>query len=81
MSTPNLYTVAALTVLGRGPVPPRTRGAAHFEALAVVGSGLLSALSLVAFATGRTKEAYMLGIAGALTGAAIGASRILGSER
>lgn len=52
----------------------------HFEAIAVVGGGLLSALSLVSFATGYTKQAYMLGIAGALTGAVLGASRILGSS-
>ena len=47
-------------------------------ALTAVLGGLGSALGLYLFATGREKEAYALGIAGAIGGAFIGAAKLLG---
>jgi hypothetical protein len=69
-----------LTLLGRAQPIPRLRHLErpHVEALVILAGGLLSAASLLAFATGKTKAAYALGIAGALTGAAIGAARVFG---
>ena len=46
-------------------------------ALASLVGGLVSALGLYLFATGRTKEAYMIGVASGVTGAFIGAAKLM----
>jgi hypothetical protein len=76
---PNAITTAVLMTIGRGPpVSARTPTGRHIEAVAILGSGALTAFSLLAFATGHMKAGYALGIVGALTGAVVGAVRVLG---
>ena len=49
-------------------------------AFGVLFGGLFSATSLLFFALGKNKAGYMLGVAGALTGAVLGAIRIIASS-
>lgn len=46
-------------------------------ALASLAGGLVGTLGLYFFATGRTKEAYMIGVASGIVGAFVGAAKIL----
>ena len=50
------------------------------EASAILLSGLFSAASLLAFATGRDRIGYMMGVSGALGGAILGAIRVFGGR-
>lgn len=50
----------------------------HVEALGVLFGGLFSASSLLLFALKRDRAGYMLGVAGALTAAILGAMRVFG---
>ena len=52
----------------------------RFTAVGMIVGGLTSAASLILFATGRDKAGYMLGVASALWGAALGAIRVIGEE-
>ena len=56
-------------------LPARTR----LELLVALGSGVLSVVSLLMFATGRDKLGYMLGIGTALGGAIIVAAQLVGT--
>lgn len=49
-------------------------------ALGTLAAGLGAALTAMFYVTGRTKLAASFGIAGALTGAIVGAVKVLGGE-
>lgn len=67
---------ARLVPLGSVGALPKLTVDEWLAVTAVVG-GLGSALGLYLFATGREKEAYALGIAGAIGGAFVGAAKLL----
>lgn len=60
---------------GLGALSPLTTDEAL--ALASLVGGLVGTLGLYFFATGRAREAYMIGIATGVTGAFVGAAKLL----
>lgn len=50
----------------------------EFLALGVLATGLVAATGIWLFASGRRTEAYALGVASAISGAFVGAAKVLG---
>ena len=65
------------------PVFPKATALTNVEitAAVVLGAGILSAYGLYLMASGRSKQAYTLGVAGALVGGVFGAMRVLRESR
>lgn len=60
------------------PAPP-SQSLRHFEAVALLGGGLIGATSIILFAKGYSTEAYAFGAAGALFGGTLAAIKLLSS--
>jgi hypothetical protein len=80
----SLGNVPEVTSVEAGPytigVKPDDQSRKNIEALATLFGGLFSATSLVFFAMGKDGPGRVLGVAGALTGAVLGAIRIWSSD-
>lgn len=61
-------------------ITPADESARRIEAAAVLGAGALASVTLLLFATGRTREAYALAFTSTWLGAIFGALRIYSSR-
>lgn len=57
-------------------ITPADESARRIEAAAALGAGAVAALTILLFATGRTREAYALAFTSTTLGAIFGALRI-----